>query len=435
MKVLVVGSGGREHALVWKLAQSPEIKVPEELFAAPGNAGMAEIARCVPIKAGEIERLVHFARFEKIDLTVVGPEAPLVEGIVDRFAEEGLLAFGPSRLAARLEGSKVFAKRLMRSSGIPTGEFKVFSDLESASRHIRFLREVPVVKADGLAAGKGAFVPDTLEEALAALDIIMNQRKFGSAGDLVVIEERLEGEEASILAFSDGHTIFPMESCQDHKKVFDGDKGPNTGGMGAYSPAPVATDAISRRIEREILIPTIFGLNREECPYRGVLYAGLMITKQGPKVLEFNVRFGDPETQPLLVRMKSDLLPVLVATVEGNLENATIEWDPRPAVCVVMASGGYPGAYEKGKEIHGLEDVKKMKDVVVFHAGTRLSDSKVVTAGGRVLGVTALGNSIAEAKARAYEAVSMIHFEGAHYRKDIADKAISRLGENIEPPR
>ncbi len=423
MKVLVVGGGGREHALVWKIAQSRSV---DKVYAAPGNAGIAGEAETVAISADDIRALLEFAADKKVDVTVVGPEAPLVAGIVDAFQKEGRKVFGPREHAAALEGSKSYSKMLMKSAGIPTARFKIFSELSSAKDYVEAAGAPVVVKATGLAAGKGVSVCSTVHEAHEAIDQIMKERIFGSAGDSVVIEECLFGEEASILAFVDGHSIFTLESSQDHKPVFDGDKGPNTGGMGAYSPAPVVSDRVMRQVERDILVPVAYAANRDGCPYRGILYAGIMITEEGPKVLEFNVRFGDPETQPILMRMKSDIMDPILATIEGRLADADIEWDPRPAVCVVMASGGYPGSYKKGIEISGIEEAESLGDVKVFHAGTALADGRLVTNGGRVLGVTALGDTIRAAKKRAYEAVSRIHFEGAHYRKDIADKAIGR---------
>jgi len=425
MRILVVGGGGREHALVWKLAQSPLV---ERLFCAPGNAGIAELAECVEIGATEVLPLRKFARQNRIDLTVVGPEAPLVKGIVDSFESVGLRTFGPSREAARIEGSKVFAKQLMQRHGVPTAQFRVFNAPERAKAYLEMVGAPVVVKADGLAAGKAAIVCRTLQEAFDAVDRIMVRREFGEAGDQLVVEACLEGEEASMIAFTDGRTIAVLPSCQDHKPVYDGDRGPNTGGMGAYSPAPLVTEELARQIEREVLVQTVHAMNREEKPYRGVLYAGIMVTEDGPQVLEFNCRFGDPETQPLLMRLRSDLVPVLLATMDGTLSEAELDWDPRPAVCVVMASGGYPGPYRKGYPIEGLQDAAKMEDVVVFHAGTALEEGQVVTAGGRVLGVTALGPTIAAARERAYEAVGKIHFEGAYCRTDIAQKAIDRLG-------
>ena len=421
MKVLVVGGGGREHALVWKISQSPQVT---KVYCAPGNAGIAREAEVVDIGADDVRMLLKFAKETKIDLTVVGPEMPLVAGIVDVFEKEGLKIFGPRQHAANLEGSKAYSKMLMKSAGIPSARFKIFSELSSAKDYAESLGTSLVIKASGLAAGKGVYVCSTVEEAHEAIDLIMKERIFGTAGDSVVIEECLIGEEASILAFMDGHAIFTMESSQDHKAALDGDKGPNTGGMGAYSPAPVVTDRIMGQVERDIMVPVAYAANRDGCPYRGILYAGIMITHEGPKVLEFNVRFGDPETQPILMRMKSDIIEPVMATIDGNLADVSMVWDDRPAVCVVMASGGYPGKYEKGREITGIDDAEALGDVKVFHAGTAESDGKLVTAAGRVLGVTALGKTVEAAQKRVYEAVERIHFQDAYYRTDIADKAI-----------
>lgn len=423
MRVLVVGSGGREHALIWKLKQSPRIK---QLFAAPGNAGIAELAECADLGASEVRRLADFAAKRGIDLTVVGPELPLTLGIVDEFESRGLRIFGTNQRAAILEGSKVFAKRLMKKYKIPTGFFQTFYRVEDAKRYIQDVGAPIVVKADGLASGKGAIVCQTVKEALDAIKIIMEDRVFGDAGEKVVVEEFLSGEEASFLAFTDGETVLPMASSQDHKAVFDDDKGPNTGGMGAYSPAPVVSDEVHRKIMEQVMIPTVKAMAAEGRPYRGVLYAGLMIKGGEPKTLEFNARFGDPEAQPLLMRMESDLLPVLEAVVDRRLHEADIHWRPEPAVCVVMAAGGYPGAHAKGKAISGLRAAARLKDVVVFHAGTALSGGKVVTSGGRVLGVTALGKDVPDAIARAYRAVEKIRWEGAHYRTDIGRKGLGR---------
>ena len=426
MKVLIVGSGGREHALAWKIAQSPEL---DELVCAPGNPGMAEVAECAAVSADDVPGLVSLARDKGIDLVVVGPEDPLAMGLVDALKEANVLAFGPSGQAAELEASKVFCKNLLHKHGIPGAEYRTFTELEPARDYVERVGAPIVVKADGLAKGKGAIVCATQEEALGAVDMMLRDGAFGAAGERIVVEECMVGEEASILAFTDASTIAIMETSQDHKPIFDGDQGPNTGGMGAYSPAPVITPELSRKIEREIIVPTVHAMNREGRPYSGVLYAGIMVTDVGPKVLEYNVRFGDPETQPLLMRMTSDLLPVLAGTAEGKLDTATIEWDPRPAVCVVMASGGYPGSYDKGCVIEGLDQVKAMAHVQVFHAGTAMKDGQCVTNGGRVLGVTALGDDVKAAQERAYEAVAKINFDRAQYRKDIADKAIQRLGQ------
>lgn len=423
MRVLVVGSGGREHALIWKLKQSPRVK---QVYAAPGNAGIAELAECTEIGASEVRRMADFAVSRGIDLTVVGPEVPLTLGIVDEFQARGLRIFGANQKAAELEGSKVFAKRLMKKYKIPTGFFQTFYRTEDAKRYIQDVGAPIVVKADGLAAGKGAIVCQTVKEALDAVQKIMEDRVFGDAGEKVVVEEFLSGEEASFLAFTDGETVLPMASSQDHKAVLDDDKGPNTGGMGAYSPAPVVTDQVHHKIMNQIMIPTVKAMAAEGRPYRGVLYAGLMIKGGEPKALEFNARFGDPEAQPLLMRMESDLLPILEAVIDGRLHEVKIEWRPEPAVCVVMASGGYPGAYEKGKVINGLRAASRFKDVVVFHAGTALAGGKVVTSGGRVLGVTAVGKDVPEAINRAYRAVEKIRWDGVHYRTDIGKKAVQR---------
>lgn len=423
MRVLVVGGGGREHALVWKIAQSPQV---DAIYAAPGNAGISEYAECLDIGAEDIDGLLEFARSQGIDLTVVGPEVPLVAGVVDRFREAGLRIFGPEKEAAQLEGSKVFAKRLMREARVPTVEFRVFDEPTTAHQYLDSQDAPIVVKADGLAAGKGVLVCRSIDEAHQAVDAIMVDRRFGEAGREVIIEECLVGEEASIVALTDGKTIYPLPPSQDHKPIYDGDGGPNTGGMGAYSPAPVVTPEMEEHITRAILVPVVHALRVRGIRYRGVIYAGLMMTPGGPKVLEFNVRFGDPETQPILVRLKSDLVPALEAVADGRLQETSLEWDDRPAVCVVMASGGYPGSYEKGKPITGLGEVAGMTDVAVFHAGTASADGRLVTNGGRVLGVTALGETVAEAKARAYDAVKKIQFDGAYYRTDIADRAIHR---------
>lgn len=421
MKVLVIGGGGREHSLVWKIAQSPEVS---KIFCAPGNPGISELAECIDITADQTSLLCEFAVKEDIGLTVVGPEAPLVDGIVDIFSKHNLKVFGPDQKAAILEDSKVFSKLLLRKHGIPTADFKCFDD-HSQARHYVLSRGAPiVVKADGLSKGKGVFVCKTNDEALQAIDSIMKDRVFGNAGDQVVIEECLTGEEVSLLAFTDGRTIVPMESSQDHKTVYDGDKGPNTGGMGAYSPVPIMTSELYRRIEKDILVPTVHAMNKEGRPYKGVIYIGLMITSAGPMVLEFNVRFGDPEAQVILTRMKSDIVPIMLATISGGLDNVDLEWLPLASVCVVMASGGYPGQYNNGKEIKGLDSLKNQEGISVFHAGTKSGNEKIVTNGGRVLNVVACGEDIKEAQKKVYEAVSKISFDGAHYRRDIADKAI-----------
>jgi phosphoribosylamine--glycine ligase len=498
LKVLVVGKGGREHALCWKLKQSPRV---EAVFCAPGNAGTALEAQNVSIEANDTRGLIQFAKREGIGLTVVGPEEPLTLGIVDAFQREGLRIFGPRRDAAELEGSKVFAKELMRQAGIPTADYRIFRSAPDAEHYV-LSREVSLVvrskgrstlrhtllcrtaaetieaidrimdpreqlgpgvqveieersqrrvfdtaaeardyvlgrplgmvlKADGLAGGKGVYVCDNLRQALAAIDQIMVRRIYGKAGDRLILEERLDGQETSILALTDGRTIIPLESSQDHKRAFDHDEGPNTGGMGAYSPAEVVTPELMEQVEREILVPVVHALKRARRPFRGVLYAGLMLTNQGPKVLEFNVRFGDPECQAVFMRLKSDLLEALEAVVDERLGSIDLRWDPRPAVTVVMASEGYPGHFERDRVINNLEEAERMPDVKVFHAGTALRtdpllgrDGRIVTDGGRVLDVTALGSSLAEAQSRAYEAVRSIRFAGGWYRRDIAARAI-----------
>ena len=420
MKVLVIGSGGREHALVWKLAQS--VQRPQ-LFAAPGNAGIAELARCVPIAADDLKGLRDFALEEGIDLTVVGPEVPLALGIVDLFRGSGLRIFGPTKAAAQIEASKVFAKEFMREVGIPTGGFEVFDDYGQALAYLQGRDGPIVVKADGLAAGKGSIVCDNRREAEAALELIMVERKFGASGDRVLIEERLYGEEASCLAFSDGEHIALFPPTQDHKPVFDGDKGPNTGGMGCYAPAPVVTPELREEIRRTILEPAIQGLAERGCLYQGVLYAGVIITEEGPKVLEFNCRFGDPETQPQVPLLESDLLSILEACIDGQLEEGEVRWRRGAAVCVVLASGGYPGEYEKGKPITGLDRITDPQ-TTVFHAGTARRDGEIVTNGGRVLGVTSWDNTIERAIERVYRQVRLIEFEKMHYRTDIGAKAL-----------
>jgi phosphoribosylamine--glycine ligase len=424
MKVLVVGGGGREHALAWKLAQGRDVT---RVFVAPGNAGTAAEAENVDIRDDDILGIVGFAKQNQIDLAVIGPEGPLAAGIVDALSAERIRTFGPSRLAAELEASKVFCKNLLRHADVPTAEFRTFRDATSAKAYLTERDDVPVVvKADGLAAGKGVFVCDTRAEALDAVERIAGDPQFRTAGKQLVVEERLAGQEASVLALTDGRTILTLPAAQDHKPAFDGDRGPNTGGMGAYCPTPLVTPELMRHIEERILVPTIHQMKRSRRPFRGVLYAGLMIAKGIAKVLEYNVRFGDPECQPLMMRLKSDLATVLIAVVEGRLEELPpLEWDPRPAVCVVMASEGYPGDYRRGLPIRGLEQAAEVPDVKVFHAGTAIKDGQVVTNGGRVLGVTGIGASIAQAKLQAYTAVKRIRWEGAWCRKDIADKALS----------
>ncbi len=424
MKILVVGGGGREHALVWKIAQSPKVS---KVYCAPGNAGISEQATIVPIQANDLNGLLAFALKEKIELTVVGPEDPLTRGMVDLFESKNLFIFGASRKAAEIEGSKAFAKEMMKKYHIPTALYEVFDDRNEAVKYILNQGAPIVVKADGLAAGKGVIVCKTIEEAIHSVDQIMVEKIFGKAGNRVVIEEYLVGEEASYIAFTDGKTILPMASSQDHKPILDGDQGANTGGMGAYSPAPVVTDEIHERIVEKVLRPVIYGMGEEDRPYKGVLYAGLMIQEGRPKVLEFNARFGDPETQPVLMRMKGDIVPILEACMKGTLSQHKIEWDNRASVCVVMASKGYPGDYEKGKTIEGLKEVSQMESVFVFHAGTALKDGQIVTNGGRVLGVTGLGEDIPRAIERTYQAVKKISWDGVHYRTDIGQKALCWL--------
>ena len=421
MNVLLIGSGGREHSIAWKLAQSKNL---DKLYTAPGNPGTAQYGQNIPVGPEDTEKLLDFARQNKVELVVVGPEDPLAAGIVDKFESAGIKAFGPSGKAAQLEADKAFAKQLMRSSSVSTAESRIFDRFEDAKAYIASRDEPVVVKAAGLAKGKGVYVCDEPSDGILAAEKVMCDRIFGPAGDRIIVEDKLLGEEASILAFVDGRNIYLMESSQDHKPIGDGDTGPNTGGMGAYSPAPVVTEDLMVQITREILVPTVDGMNRSGAPYKGVLYAGLMVTAGGPRVLEFNVRFGDPETQPILMRLKSDLLEVLLAVCDGTLDQVKLEWDPRPAVCVVMASGGYPDDYQKGKKITGLQEAGQLEDVVVFHAGTKEQNGQIITSGGRVLGVTALGRTIADAKAQAYQAVDKIHFDGAYCRRDIADKAI-----------
>jgi len=421
MKILVIGGGGREHTLVWKLKQTPRVKA---LYCAPGNGGIAQCATCVPITANDVPSLVEFARKESIDLTVVGPEAPLCAGIVDAFQDAGLRIFGPTARAARVEGSKIFAKELMTRYNVPTAPARIFDDADEAITHVRSVGAPLVVKADGLAAGKGVTVCSTEAEAVAAIKRTMRERAFGAAGDRVLVEQKLTGEEASVLAFVSGESFVLMESSQDHKPVFDGDTGPNTGGMGAYSPTPAVGRRTWERIREEVFERVVAGMAAEGLDYHGVLYAGLMITPEGPQVLEFNVRFGDPETQAMLPRLEDDLIDVIESVVDGTLAGSELCWANRAAVCVVMASGDYPGSYEKGKVITGLEDVEGTPDVIVFHAGTRLDGDRLVTAGGRVLGVTGLGRTLEAAIERTYNAVEMIKFDGAHFRTDIGAKAL-----------
>ena len=425
MNVLVVGGGGREHALVWKISQSSRV---DRVFVAPGNAGTALDAENIAIgnSVADFPELIKFAKQNDVSLTVVGPEAPLAAGLVDAFQEEKLPVFGPAKAAAQLEASKVFCKDLLRDADVPSGDYQVFRNANSAVRYIEEREDSPiVVKADGLAAGKGVIVCDNSQQAVEAVEQIARDKAFGAAGDLVLIEERLTGQEASVLAITDGRTLVTLQPAQDHKAAHDGDTGPNTGGMGAYCPAPLVDDEKLHWIEEHVLVPTVHAMKRAKRPFSGILYAGLMMTHQGPKVLEYNVRFGDPECQPLLMRLKTDLVDVLEAAVEGRLDRiGPLQWDPRPAVCVVMASEGYPGYYQKGRPIRGLEDAAKLPDVKVFHAGTAEKNGQIVTSGGRVLGVTALGDNISKAKLQAYTAVKCIRWDGAWCRTDISDKAL-----------
>jgi phosphoribosylamine--glycine ligase len=426
VKVLVIGGGGREHALATALARSPKV---EHVWCAPGNGGIAAVAECVPgLLVSDLDGLADFAEERGVDLTVVGPEAPLVSGIVDRFEERGLAIFGPSRAAARLEGSKAFAKRVMLRNNVPTASYRAFTSQAEAREYVEQLEVFPqVVKADGLAAGKGVTVCETRAEAHAALGEAMEARRFGEAGRTVLIEEYLRGEEASVHAITDGETLLVLPTAQDHKRVGDGDTGPNTGGMGAYSPAPVVEGPLMDKIVRTILVPTLHGMRREGCPFRGVLYAGLMLTKGGPRVLEYNVRFGDPEAEVLLPRVRSDLAEILLAATRGRLADVEgIDIDPRPCVGVVLASAGYPGAYQAGKLIRGLEEAEALSGVSVFHSGTRRSADGVVSAGGRVLCVCALGDDLEAARDRAYEACDRIGFDGQIRRQDIAWRALAR---------
>ena len=423
MQVLVIGSGGREHALAWKAAQSASV---EKVYCVPGNPGIAQIAECVPMDIADNDALVAFALENKIDLTIVGPEVPLANGVVDAFRAKGLAIFGPTQAAAQIEGSKSFAKDLMKKYGIPTAAFEVFTDAEAAKAYIVEQGAPIVIKADGLAAGKGVVVAMTLDEALEAVDMMMCDQAFGSAGCQVVVEEFLTGEEASILTFCDGTTIVPMISSQDHKRAYDNDEGPNTGGMGTYAPAPVVTADVLARVQKEILEPTVAAMRAEGIPYTGCLYAGLMITENGPKVIEFNARFGDPETQVVLPLLDSDMAEVMMACVNGNLADLDIKWKDGAAVCVVMAAGGYPQGYRKGDVISGLDKAADL-GATVFHAGTAAKDGNIVTNGGRVLGVTAIGTDVQKAVDNAYAAVKSIHFDDVHYRNDIAYRAIARL--------
>ncbi len=421
MKVLVIGGGGREHALVWKLSQSPRV---DKIYCAPGNAGISRLAECINIRGDDADALLDFVKYNWIDLTVVGPEVPLTAGIVDAFIKEGRSIFGPDKSGARLEGSKIFAKDFMMRYGIPTAEYKTFTSYLQAEEYVRLKGAPIVVKADGLAAGKGVIVAETVDEALDALKMIMKDKVFGDAGNKVLVEQCLKGEEASFMVMTDGKTVIPLATSQDHKRIFDGDRGPNTGGMGAYSPAPLVTDSLQADIMKSIIDPVMNGLKKERIHFRGVIYVGVMVCDGKPYVLEFNVRFGDPEAQPILTRLDSDFFDLLKAAAENRLQDVHVTWKDEVSICVVLASKGYPGAYAKGDSISGLDSLKNDKNVVVFHAGTSLRDGEVVTSGGRVLGVTALGRDIRTAQENAYKAIEKIHFDGMQFRKDIGDKAI-----------
>ncbi len=423
MKILVIGSGGREHTLIWKIAQSPLVT---KIYAAPGNAGIETLAKCVNINMDQLDDLRQFALNQKIDLTVVGPELPLVNGIVDLFESSGLKVFGPSGEAAKLEGSKAFSKRLMAEVGVPTAAFQIFDSVNEAKRFI-VDREPPfVIKADGLASGKGVLIANSCEEGIQVVNQMIQNRLFGDSGKLVVIEEFFKGDELSILLFTDGEKIIPLASSQDHKRAFDDDQGPNTGGMGAYSPCPFVSDQEVNEILDKTARPVIQELKRRESPYRGLLYVGLMMTQSGPQVLEYNVRFGDPETQAVLPRLKTDIVPIMLEIANGKLKTLSLEWDPRPCLAVVMASRGYPGTYQSGFEIKGLDQIKP-QDAIVFHAGTtREPSGQVATSGGRVLAVSALGESFKDARDRAYQSVEKISYEGAFYRRDIGKRAFEK---------
>jgi phosphoribosylamine--glycine ligase len=423
MKVLVIGGGGREHALAWKLSQSPKV---EKVYCAPGNAGISEIAECVDIEVDDADALLDLVKYNWIDLTVVGPEATLTAGVVDAFIKEDRRIFGPDAKGAQLEGSKIFAKDFMQNYGIPTAEYKSFTSYAQAEEYVRLKGAPIVVKADGLAAGKGVIVAETVDEAISALKLIMKDKAFGDAGNRVIVEQCLKGEEASFMIVTDGETVVPLATSQDHKQIFDGDKGPNTGGMGAYSPAPILDSALTEVVMEMIIEPMMKGLKRERINYKGVIYVGLMICDGKPYVLEYNCRFGDPEAQPILMRLESDLFELLKATAEGRLKDVGVSWKEDTSICVVLASAGYPGPYGKGTAINGLESFKDSRDVVVFHAGTSFKKGEVVTSGGRVLGVTALGKDIVTAKEIVYKAVEKISFEGMQYRTDISDKAIKK---------
>jgi len=422
MKVLLIGGGGREHALAWKMAES---SLCEKMYAAPGSPGIAAHGECVDLKSDDTEGIVEFSKANGIDLVVVGPEDPLAEGLGDALRKAKVLCFGPTAAGARIEADKAYAKNLMKSVAVPTAEARIFTELAAAREYVLSRDHGVAVKAAGLAKGKGVIVCPEPYQAVKPLEDMMQKKVFGDAGNTVVVEDMLTGQEATVLAFCDGKTIYPMPALQDHKPIGDGDTGANTGGMGAYSPVPVIDDETMARIEKEILVPTVDGMRRDFGRYEGVLYAGLMLTPAGPKVIEFNCRFGDPECQPLVMRMKGDLLAAMLAVAEHKLDQVELDFDERASVCVVMASGGYPGQYEKGFEISGISEAEALRDVKVFHAGTAISEGRLVTNGGRVLGVTALGDTIADAQKRAYQAAEKIHWKGCYYRKDIADKAIN----------
>ncbi len=424
MKILVIGSGGREHALCWKIKQSSRT---EKLYCMPGNAGTAKFAVNVDIDIRDNDAVKMFCEEKSIGLVVVGPEVPLARGITDVLENGGIKVCGPSYAASRLESSKMFSKEQMGRRGVPTASFRIFDDIQKAEEHIKSVGAPIVVKADGLAAGKGVIVAKTEEEALQAAKAMLEDKTFGAAGHKIIVEECLEGEEASVMVLSDGTNIIPLESSQDHKRAYDGDKGPNTGGMGAYSPAPVVTEEVFKRIKEEVLQPIVDGLREEGMPYKGLLYAGIMMTDEGPKVLEFNVRFGDPEAQVILPRLKSDFVDLLEATADGDLSGVTPEWESNVCACVVLASKGYPGEYEKGLEIKGTEEAEK-EGVIVFNAGTKMSDGQLVTSGGRVLNVVGKGRDIKEAMDNIYKGIEKISFDGMHYRKDIGYRAIARMG-------
>lgn len=428
MKVLIIGSGGREHAIAWKISKSPKLT---KLYAAPGNAGTSEVAELVDIPAKDIEGLLKFAKKESIDLTIVGPEAPLVDGIVDRFEKEGLKIFGPTKYGAQLEGSKVFSKELMKRLDIPTGEFEVFTDPGKAMDYVAKKGIPIVVKVDGLAGGKGVVVAHSMPKAMEAIHLYMVKKVFGKAGDRVVVEECLEGEEASVIAITDGTTVRLLASSQDHKRIYEGDHGPNTGGMGAYSPAPVVTSALEKEILDRVFEPVVKDMKSAGHPFKGFLYAGIMVTAKGFRVLEFNTRLGDPETQAILPRLKNDLLEVMLATVEERLHQVELSWKDENCVCVVIASEGYPDDYQVGKRIAGIQTAREDKDISVFHAGTKLVDGEFVTAGGRVLNVVGSGRGIFEALSKTYNAVDKIFFDHMYYRKDIGHRATRATGERV----